>query len=281
MSSNQTRTLEATLLVVLLVLFAIHVSAQAYHAFSGVPLDGRVPWTVLIPVYAGFAFVVALLMMGWSRALTLLAITAVISYTFEFVGERTGLIFGEYYYTDVLGPKLGPVPLIIPLAYFMLVFPAYVMGNAITDRQPIAPPRRGLRLPLVALLTAMIMTGWDLSYDPLMANGFKAWIWVNGGPFFDIPLRNFAGWLLTAFTILLSYAFIEPRLPLAPLSDKKWLPLLAILSYAALGVGDTFAGYPEGTRVLSPFLIGTPVLASLLCLYPARGPSTGGGESDA
>jgi putative membrane protein len=104
-----------------------------------------------------------------------------------------------------------------------------------------------------------------------MANGFKAWIWVDGGPFFDIPLRNFAGWVLTSFSILVTYGWVEARTELSPRSSyRSWVPLLAVLSYAALGVGDTFAGYPSGTRVLSPFLIGIPVLASLLCFYPSR-----------
>jgi putative membrane protein len=270
-TSGSLLTLDSILVVLMLLLFAFHLCAHFYHAFSGVPLEGRVPWTLLIPVYAGFAFLNAVLMLGWTRAVTFLGITAVISYLFEFFGERTGVIFGEYYYTDVLGPKLGPVPLIIPLAYFMLVLPSYVMTNLIVDRRPTAPPRSGFRLPIVALLAAIIMTGWDLSYDPLMANGFKAWIWVDGGPFFDIPLRNFAGWVLTSFSILVTYGWVEARTALSPRSSyRSWVPLLAVLSYAALGVGDTFAGYPEGTRVLSPFLIGIPVLAALLCLYPSR-----------
>ncbi len=268
MSTSRRLTFEDLLLAFMLLLLTIHVSAHLYHAISGVPLEGRVPWTLLIPVYAGFSFTCAVLLLGWPRATTFLVVTALISYLFEFVGERTGVIFGNYYYTDVLGPKLGPVPLIIPLAYFMLVFPVYVIVNSIVDRRPVAPPRAGFRLPIVALLGALVMTGWDLAYDPLMANGFKAWIWVDGGPYFDIPLRNFAGWVLTSFTILATYGFLEPRIALRPARPlRAWLPTAAILSYAALGVGDTFAGYPEGTRVVSPFLIGVPVLAALLCLY--------------
>src|SRR5437016_5474448 len=60
-------------------------------------------------LHAGYA-------LGWRNTLIFFAIGAVISWVFEQVGVATGLIYGPYHYTDVLGAKLGHVPIIIPIA---------------------------------------------------------------------------------------------------------------------------------------------------------------------
>ncbi|MEI9965945.1 MAG: carotenoid biosynthesis protein [Caulobacteraceae bacterium] len=46
----------------------------------------------------------------------------VISFIMEEAGVRTGLVFGHYHYSDLLGHRLGHVPLLIPLGWFMMVY---------------------------------------------------------------------------------------------------------------------------------------------------------------
>jgi uncharacterized membrane protein len=40
--------------------------------------------------------------------------SAVVSWAFEQAGVATGLVYGPYHYTSLLGPKLGDVPILIP-----------------------------------------------------------------------------------------------------------------------------------------------------------------------
>lgn len=50
------------------------------------------------------------------------------------------------------------------------------------------------------------MTAWDLSSDPVWSTIVHAWIWLDGGPWFGVPLSNFAGWYLTAFLYYVCFA---------------------------------------------------------------------------
>src|SRR4030065_135444 len=70
--------------------------------------------------------------LGWKRMLLLLVLTFAISLSFECVGVATGKVYGPYHYTDKLGPKfLGLLPLVIPVAWFMMPYPSYVIANKV------------------------------------------------------------------------------------------------------------------------------------------------------
>ena len=112
-----------------LVLYALLTVYPIVSIASGVA-----PSPLITPVstLAGFAF--ALLHAGqregWARALRLLALVFGVSLLFESVGVATGLIYGPYHYTDQLGPLfLGLVPYLIPVAWFMMSYPSFVIAD--------------------------------------------------------------------------------------------------------------------------------------------------------
>ena len=75
--------------------------------------------------------------LGWKTALLLLASTFVVSLIFESVGVATGWVYGDYAYTDKLGFKfLGLVPLLIPIAWFMLSYPSFIIATRL-DRKSV------------------------------------------------------------------------------------------------------------------------------------------------
>ena len=140
-----------------------------------------------------FALLHAWMAWGGLRAGALLALTAVLSWAFEAVGVATGWIYGPYHYTELLGPRLAGVPLLIPVAWFMMSYPSLVMARALLR------PRAAHSAWRLAGLAAVVMTAWDLVMDPLMARiGF--WVWELEGAYFGVPIQNFFGWLLTTFT---------------------------------------------------------------------------------
>jgi putative membrane protein len=169
-------------------------------------------------------------LLGWRRARFFFALSAGISWLFEQAGVATGAIYGAYHYSDRLGPKLGYVPLAIPLAWFMMIYPSYVIANLIADEQPTSHRGGLLWLVWLAFLSAMVMTAWDLAMDPIWS-GEGWWVWEEGGAYFGVPIQNFAGWMLTTFTIYLLYRLWERRVgtrPLGPLpAPWIWMPLLA------------------------------------------------------
>jgi putative membrane protein len=229
----------------------------------------HLPFQAMTWTFGSLVLVHATYMVGWRRALTCLGLTLVISFLFEYAGVRTGLVFGRYQYTGVLSPLvLGTVPLAIPMAYFMVLWPSYLMANYLTRGKPAGKHPGLLSLLYASLLTALVMSAWDLTMDPVMVGEVKAWVRDNGGPYFGIPFRNFFGWVLTTFTISTAYRLLERGIPLKPLGRAhRGFIILPLIGYASLCLGDLLVGFPLGTRVLAPFTMGTAFLATLMRMY--------------
>jgi putative membrane protein len=160
---------------------------------------------LVVSVVAQAAAVFAILQhaWGWARTLRLAAAVSLLTFLVEFLGSRTGFPFGPYSYTDLLQPQLGHVPLLIPLAWFMMLPAAWATVYHY----------RGHRLRFI-LLSAVALTAWDLLLDPQMV-AWGLWVWDNPGGFFGIPWSNYAGWLLTA--ALLTWLLRPAGLPVRPL----------------------------------------------------------------
>ena len=149
---------------------------------------------------------------GPRLTLAFFAITVVTSWLFEQIGVTTGLIYGSYHYTATLGPSLGSVPVLIPLAWFVLVYSSYGLANLIVDRWPSEFVGGGRRLIRLALLGALVITALDLVVDPILSGpGFRAWVWDITGPYYGVPLQNYLGWLVTASVIHLTWRSLEQR----------------------------------------------------------------------
>jgi hypothetical protein len=180
------------------------------------------------------------------------------------VGVATGLIYGAYHYTELLGPKLGHVPLLIPLAWFMMIYPSYVIVNLIADGAPTGTRGGPGRALWLALLSGMVMSAWDLVMDPLLSGVvMQAWVWEQGGAYFGVPVRNFAGWLLTTFTVYLLYRLYERRVaprPLGPISGD--IAAMPLLGYGAMMISDMLVGGPRALQVIAPLAMGLPLLAA-------------------
>lgn len=206
------------------------------------------------PLLTLVAFTFALLHgsqnLGWKQTLLLLGLTFTISMLFECVGVATGWVYGAYHYTDKLGYKfLGLVPLLIPLAWFMMTYPSLVISRLLT---PSLKNVHAWRL-LVAALGAVAMTAWDLAMDPMMVAGGH-WIWDQSGAYFGIPLHNYWGWWLTSFItfwLFLTLARIKPKPVASPRDPYNYL---AIWSYAITGLGSLLADFEFGLP--GPALVG-------------------------
>lgn len=148
---------------------------------------------------------------GWWRTLITLLATAGLTLFIEMAGTHTGWLFGAYHYTDHLQPQIGNVPLLIPLAWFMMLPPAWAVAE-----------RFRARPWLFAAVAAGAMTAWDLFLDPQMV-GWDLWRWDQPGGYFGIPWHNYLGWFATAFllTLLLRPAQL-PRKPLLGIYAITW-----------------------------------------------------------
>jgi putative membrane protein len=117
----------------------------------------------------------------------------------------------------------------------------------------------------------MIMSAWDLTLDPYMVDVPKAWVWEDKGPYFGIPFHNYVGWVATTFLVFLAYAAWERKLPLRPLGRiQRHVVALPLVTYAFMSVGDVVIGYPEASRLISPFAMGIGLIAAVTRLASWR-----------
>jgi putative membrane protein len=268
----------------------LYVSAILLGAFFyDAVLRSALTWLVVFPsipgglktltaILAVFSLTHAWYSLGGRNTVAFFALSAIVSWAFEQAGIATGLVFGPYHYTDYLGGKLGDVPVLIPLAWFMMIYPAYVVANLILDRRPIGTPGGAAPLLRLAMASAVVMTAWDLVVDPILSGPqVKAWIWEGGGPYFGIPIHNYAGWLLTTFTVYVGYRALEQRRAAQGAGDIAPLgPAAAALPVAAYGlmlIADLLSGVaPAGLAIIGAVVMGLPFAAAALRLLSiARG----------
>jgi putative membrane protein len=203
----------------------------------------RLPWALLgllvltqicYPLTGGgvrAAFTVATVLLGYllsvshawlsrgPRVAAALVGTATLGgFAVEAVGVATGFPFGTYDYSGQLGPKVLGVPLIIPLAWTWMAWPAWLAAVRLTSH-------RAGRIALAAAGLA----AWDLFLDPQMvAEGY--WRWLDPTPALPgvpgIPVGNYLGWLGFALVLMAVLGFAAG--PAARLSTGGDLPMIVL-----------------------------------------------------
>jgi len=206
-------------------------------------------------------------LMGWRRTLAFFAITWVTAFAMEMLSLATGLAT-PYHYTPVLGPQLGGVALVVPLGWYFMLYSSHILVNVIAEGRPLSTRGGPGWILLLALLTALVLTAWDLTLDPYMVQKAGAWVWSQDGPYLGIPMANYVSWIETAFIIAVACRLTDRALagPGPGPDPNRWSAGWPIAVYALVGLSDLAIGYPPATRVLSPFAMGIPVLAGLVRL---------------
>ena len=237
------------LLIALLVIYTALTFYTVLSFFVGVSFQPI--FTPLLSVLAfSFAVIHGSLRMGWKKALLLLFLTFAVSLTFESLGVATGLVYGPYHYTDKLGVKfLGLVPYLIPIAWFMMTYPSYMIASRLI---PFSRHVWRWRLA-VAAVGALIMTAWDLPMDPMMVAG-KHWVWEVQGAYFGVPIQNYWGWWLTVFVAFLLFLTFSGQRPVRNESPNSAFERLAIVSYAVTGLSTIIVNFQIG--LAGPALVG-------------------------
>lgn len=140
--------------------------------------------------------VMLVLRTGW-RWVGAAAAVYLISFLSEFIGTGYGFPFGEYGYTNLLGAKLGGrIPFVIPLSWFLMAFPSFVLAS-------VTFPGREERLRRASFAVLLLLV-WDLALDPAMSwSPPFYWTWgAEGGPYYGMPWMNLFGWALTGAVIM-------------------------------------------------------------------------------
>jgi len=107
----------------------------------------------------------------------------ILTFLLEVAGVKTGYIFGNFYYGDVLGLKLFDVPLVIGFNWSIIILGAIGIASRIH--------KSALQ---IALLTGTFAVLFDIMLEPV-AIKLGYWTWSGG----FIPLQNYYAWFAISF----------------------------------------------------------------------------------
>jgi len=236
----------------------------------------RYGWMLSGPSYvllgAAAIFFHAARRFGVGKASGLLAAGALLSLSAELLGTSTGLPFGPYSYTTLLGYRIGGlVPFPIPLSWFYMVYASIAITGRILPVRPSELSRTAW-----AFCAGAILTAWDVAMDPAMSKATTHWLWNTDGFFYGMPLSNWIGWFLTGSIVARAMLALVPprsfaekaspsRIPLAVYAINGIMPIAicfrhelwwaGILGIAAMGIPLSLARRSD--RLIPPVIFGT------------------------
>jgi uncharacterized membrane protein len=228
----------------------IYAATRVLESFAGAPKLSIIALHVLLP--AVFAAIHGGILYRVRSILIFFTISLIVGNIFENAAVITSFPFGRYYFTDLMGPKLFHVPILLGLAYLGMGYFSWTLALIILGN--VHRPLTGSRVVTLPLVASLIMVAWDLSQDPIWSTVLHGWVWVNGGAYFGVPVTNFLGWYVDVYVIYQVYALYLRSYSTGPrhLPSSYWN--LAVLFYAAVAAGNVFQiiPQPEPAVVIDP-----------------------------
>ncbi|CAD2075191.1 carotenoid biosynthesis protein [Phocicoccus pinnipedialis] len=204
-------------------------------------------------------------MLGWKPALRMIVVGMIIAYGIEEIGVHTGLVYGRYYFTPLMGPKLDVIPIAIVFFWVSLTYIAWVVTNLLIDGSP--TPKRHTHSLIIfrATVGALVVTTFDLIADPFaVANGL--WVWLDGGAYFGVPIHNYFGWFIVAFVsyIVHGYQLRRENIPAFEFASvgMRRLSIAPLLMYGLSGLAFMFLNFEGQLGLISFYLFGIPFLVA-------------------
>lgn len=225
--------------------------------FAAMPMG--LAFLVLVVLHAGK-------MLGYKPALKMVGAGLLIAYALEEFGVHTGIIYGRYYFTSMMGPKLDVIPIALVCLWILLLYLAYTITNLILDGSPVQTNFSVKRIIWGAVIGALIVTTIDLNADPFAAeNGW--WVWQDGGAYYGVPYHNFVGWFFVAFVSYIAHGFQLRREELPSLADAtkgvRILSIAPVVIYAVATAAFLVINFNGQLGLITVYALGIPLLLAV------------------
>ncbi|MGE5812414.1 MAG: carotenoid biosynthesis protein [Ignavibacteria bacterium] len=108
----------------------------------------------------------------------------VLTLLLEVIGVKTGIIFGNYFYKNLLGIKIFGVPLIIGINWMMVVYGLFSFTQSFFKVNKIAQ----------SLVVGFFAVLFDFALEPVAVE-LNYWEWNSA----SVPLSNYISWFTISF----------------------------------------------------------------------------------
>lgn len=238
-------------IVVFLFLCAVAGFGVSQISFSG---GMKIGSSISIIIFALPAIVALYKWLGFTRAFTLFIILSLLAYLFEAGSIITGYPYGFFTYNDSMAYRLfGIVPWNVPFAWV----PSVIGSVALAKRYAST-----FRRQLIGATLLLVM--FDFLLDPVAVQlGF--WTWQNPGWYYQIPVTNFLGWVLSGLIGSATVLFFGKRL------DE--IPALAVSGF--LGIIFFWTAAALSLSLIMPALVGVALIVVISWNYFSKGLANG------
>ncbi len=187
---------------------------------------------ILIPIHSSFILLTPFMLLislcivlynhvDWNvKTIVFLISIFVMGLSVEIIGVRTGLVFGNYEYGEVLGPKVMGTPLMIGVNWLILIYCCGAALNQFLSKRNVF---------FKSFIGALSLVSLDLLIEPVaMIHGFWSWGEDN-----LVPLQNYLAWFIISFVFLLLF-----NLALKDMKNNAALTLfnLQFIFFLVLGI---------------------------------------------
>lgn len=152
-------------------------------------------------------------------------VASFLGFTAELIGIHTGLLFGNYAYGTVLGPKIADVPVLIGINWAIILLGSGHLVGELCERAGLSEPGK---MFAIIFGGAFVATLFDWVMEPVAVK-LGYWSWSGS----VIPALNYISWFAVSALGLGMYALIRPAgnmfFSLLLLTQLTFFTLLRIL----------------------------------------------------
>jgi len=131
----------------------------------------------------------------------------IIGWLVEYIGVKTGIIFGKYLYSNILQPQVLDVPIAIGFAWLTVVISSMAMVSYFVKSN----------FKFYNLLAPILVLLFDIILEPA-AIKLDYWQWEGS----QIPLQNYLAWFCLGLFFVLSKKFFSLNSIKFPLITKHF-----------------------------------------------------------
>lgn len=162
------------------------------HSFE-VSLGLMISLTPLVLLISSLVVCYPVMKNAESTTIMWCSISFVLTFFAEVIGVKSGLIFGNYAYGEVLGLKILEVPLIIGINWMLIMLGSISLARFLAKN-----------VYLTALVAGLFSVLFDIILEPV-AISLGYWQWSTISP----PLSNYYSWFVIVFLLTILYVKLK------------------------------------------------------------------------